>query len=336
MYRITFEDNAKFRAFLSINDISSVDVTLGKDSAEFILNSEEIFAKFTTKCIRSISDEDIEFRVSRSLLASMFRDGAIEVIPVDENTVEIVFYSASGKLLYSAQVPLLTVFQSMYQNKLLVLQKGLGERIDSNEFTDIVKLAASTDSPINVFNGIASVITRTNARIYKPVETRSAFALTAKAFSVLRKCSAYFYKVAEYMCTVSDGLLILVSTVRLSEVDEYSMLCGSESPYRSRYVTDIDFSGLITFMSSRKIDASSLFIDVHEKKIIISSESVKYIVPIEFTNERCANGYNFQGFSIPMFVLKQIIMNAGTTYRLAKKDEFISMVSSDGLVVLFN
>lgn len=126
MYRITFDENAQFRAFLTVNEASNVEVILSEKQAKFIINSDEVFARVIGKSIRALSDTDLSFRVSRSLLSSMFKDGALEIDEVD-GKINIDFYNAMDKLVCSVLVDNQTVFPSMFEYKEQILSEGLGE-----------------------------------------------------------------------------------------------------------------------------------------------------------------------------------------------------------------
>lgn len=335
MYRITFDENAQFRAFLTVNEASNVEVILSEKQAKFIINSDEVFARVIGKSIRALSDTDLSFRVSRSLLSSMFKDGALEIEEAD-GKINIDFYNAMDKLVCSVLVDNQTVFPSMFEYKERILSEGLGESFNSDCLKELNTIALNTGSYVNVCAGIASVVTKSSTRIYLPVDVNATFAITPKAYSILRKCSALFYLVKEYVCSWSKNFLIMVKTVRVNYTGEYSSICGPDSPYRSRYVADVDLSNLLSFFTARKVNAASLFVDINTKKVVIDCDTIVYSIPIEFRNEKCGNGYVFSGINIPASVIRSVLMYAGNNYHLLKKDEFIMLRNEKGMVVVFS
>ncbi|MEY8333097.1 hypothetical protein AALB53_08335 [Lachnospiraceae bacterium 47-T17] len=335
MYRIKARASDQFPVFLSISASEYVDVILSEGMALFILNTNEIFSMVGLSCVRAIQDTDCSFRISRILLQNLFSRGDFEVSLTD-NLVTLLFYDENNAFMWSVECARQMAFDSVYAGKMKLLKEIKScRRFNSDELMKICKVSKLLGGIVNVDSGVASVLHKLTDSVYKQVSIRETLAFSVYGYETLRKCSHKFFNLHEFIGAEDGNFVILARKCRAESNAPFLHICGDKSIYKAKYVADIDFSNIESFLTSHKVDVDLINVDVINRVVWIQSNNNRYRIPIKICNERVSDGATFSSFELPLRVILKILSVSGIkTARLSKKKNFIELYADD-MYILF-
>ena len=180
MYKLEINDLKELNLFLNLNDLEYVDLFLSRGKSILVSNTAELFAALSLYTECSADESSANIRLPRKMLASLVCEGNI-IIKVKEHEVVLLFYANDQtQERYSVTLGRQEVFSASYDKKIQILSEiDNANRFNAGDIKDIVNIGRVASSVISCQNEVASVTLVGRGRVFKPIEFKNNFAVSA-------------------------------------------------------------------------------------------------------------------------------------------------------------
>lgn len=331
MYRFNIQDGKAVETFLSVNDIDYVDCFFQEKDVVLVTNSTEAFTQLKFPVLKSEDQKPYTCRISRNILKTVGTGDIIELINEGENIV-LTVYSETKKKIYSCTFPVQVVAISTYVDKLeLAAAQQNYYTFNTSELDALIKIAKRCNGVINVIDKVASVILKSGVRVYKRIQIPVNFTITCTAFANLRKCNSLVGSLRDYLIAVSSNLVVLARKSRLGSNQDFEVLTSGR--YGSKYIADINLSGIFRFLNKTKVALTSLAIDVERQECQIEASEGVYSIPVFFSNIRHTD-VPTEKINLPTDLLTKVICQFDTSdYNVQIKKNFVQLSTDEYIIV---
>lgn len=341
LYKVFIKDIALLKIFLSINDTDYVDVILNDEKSSMVTNTGEIFSILNLRTlakseslptgkeeVESLHD-NVKIRIPKVILAKFVREDSIE-IEIEGDMISASLLNENDvcycKIRFTKQnFPVIG-----FKEKIDTINRAMREQstIDLEEFSSLDKMIKTTKSILNVSDGVA-MIAAFNSRVYREVKQTSKFAVTAFAYSVLKRCSTVVYNIDNYLIARNGGLFVVVNKCKGFSNEEYPLF----KTQKASLVCEIDLTDVKDFLSKIPVNCTYIGIGIKNRMSVFNDGNVIYEVPIKIGKLNTVSE-NLSEVKIPKVLFHEILFNLDLhKITLAKKKTFTQLRCNDLMIV---
>lgn len=330
MYKLEINDLKELNLFLNLNDLEYVDLFLSRGKSILVSNTAELFAALSLYTECSADESSANIRLPRKMLASLVCEGNI-VIKVKENEVVLLFYANDQtQERYSVTLGRQEVFSASYDKKIQILSEiDNANRFNAGDIKDIVNIGRAASSVISCQNGVASVTLVGRGRVFKPIEFKNNFAVSAARLSRLLSVSNTLFDIENYVGVATKELSILATKSRGSDNSDFELIQHE----KSNAVFEANFENLYVFLAKININLENITVNLDRRCCDIEESNKKYSIPVTITNLKRVGAVS--EIKIPYYVFKTVLLHKShNTLRFSNTRNFIRVVLSN-LVLAF-
>lgn len=330
MYRLEINDLKEANLFLNLNDLEYVDLFLSRGKSILVSNTAELFAALSLDTECSADESSVNIRLPRKMLASLMCEGNI-VIKVNESQVILLFYANNQtQERYSVILVRQEVFSAAYDKKIQTLSEiGSASRFNAGDIKDIVSIGKASTSVISCQNGIASVTLVGRGRVFKPVEFKNNFAISATRLNRLLSVSNTLFDIENYVGVTTKNLSILATKSRGSDNSDYELIRQE----RSNAIFQANFENLYVFLSKMNISMENITVNLDRRCCDIEESNKQYSIPVTISNLRRVG--DVSEIKIPYYIFKTVLLyKSHSTLEFNNTRNFIRVLFGD-LVLAF-
>lgn len=230
MYKLEINDLKELNLFLNLNDLEYVDLFLSRGKSILVSNTAELFAALSLYTECSADESSANIRLPRKMLASLVCEGNI-IIKVKEHEVVLLFYANDQtQERYSVTLGRQEVFSASYDKKIQILSEiDNANRFNAGDIKDIVNIGRVASSVISCQNEVASVTLVGRGRVFKPIEFKNNFAVSAARLSRLLSVSNTLFDIENYVGVATKELSILATKSRGSDNSDFELIQHEKS-----------------------------------------------------------------------------------------------------------
>lgn len=332
MFSVDIKDEHVFYNFLASNDLDYVDVYLHDTIATLVMNTSDVFSVVTEPCTHTPNETSRGFRIPRDLLKQQKRATAFTVRFLEDGQVSVSFYNGT-ELLCSGTFIYQQVYSSAYADRLNLLRnKMVPAGIDLDTIAPLIKLCNTQGGLINIESSVVGAIFQSGVRVYQQLKYDGILCISPKSAQTLRKCDSKIFSIENYVGAYKDDFAILVNKMRVLSNSEFLSLEQARSQYRA----SVDFTNLVSFVSSHPMKIPNFIINLDEKCCTFMENEITYKIPITIRDEVRAPSDKFHELVLPFSIVRYVLSSLGSTTVQLEKKQFFTQMHLDTFTILFN
>jgi len=231
---------------------------------------------------------------------------------------------------YSVTLGRQEVFSASYDKKIQILSEiDNANRFNAGDIKDIVNIGRVASSVISCQNEVASVTLVGRGRVFKPIEFKNNFAVSAARLSRLLSVSNTLFDIENYVGVATKELSILATKSRGSDNSDFELIQHE----KSNAVFEANFENLYVFLAKININLENITVNLDRRCCDIEESNKKYSIPVTITNLKRVGAVS--EIKIPYYVFKTVLLHKShNTLRFSNTRNFIRVVLGN-LVLAF-
>lgn len=328
MFKLQIDSEANFRRFLGTIDTDWVTVILADKTSLFVEDSNEVFAIYQVLSVVSASESATVFRLKKDILELICAEGMLEI---EVSNDSVVCTMVGEKVRREVTVTRHQAFVSAFREKLGVIQDGKSKPFNALSLKSLIDVTKAMHSFVEVYDGIAGVITKDGTQVYQKTGFEENFCLSAQAASALFRCGYNWHCSKQYLYTVDGSFGVLATQCRGSGIWSYDLISGDRTG--AAFVADIDIKDLVGILRHRSKSALSYNVRGSYFKIVDDSGASVYRIMAPRENCNIADAYSKDEIPMNPRVILDVVAKIGTTINLVIKKAFLRITVGDCIII---